>query len=635
MIFGGFFLLNFSQAEENGLQSPNSRGEVIQELADAISENHADPFHKFSQENFEKTVQNLKATSGEMSEAEFITAITKLSAALGDGHTFINWTGVKALPLRLNIFTDGIFVTDALPDYQNLVGGRIEKIGNFDIKTAIEKISPLVSADNEFQKRLRTPIYLSIFEFLEGVGLANPNSVVLEIKLKDGIIIKQSIKGVSFEEHLKGLNIIPASIQQYLVADFDNALSFGDMRPQTESGPLYRRQHANSYWFEKLPEQKALYINYRYVRQGNPPMSEFAKELGEISKANPNWKVIVDIRENPGGSSELSYPLAEMLQKIDSERKPGWLFIIISPKTFSAATGFLSRLELRTSAILVGSEAGAGANHFGNVKTIQIESLGEGLKYSSFFNAWGLPEDSRNTTPPHVEKMESSTDFFSGNDIVLSRVLELNEKDFQWVESKNIRDLSYFYGFAPGQVLHLYCNPNGCRISITGILSTLAKPSSPDSFLGWFRGLALERVSEKTVQYKVDGFSRILEQISYEDLPFEEFIFQGNYEIAKTRLKAEFENDAGSDRFSPSKLNGLGYELYNRGEIIGAIKVLESAVAIHPTNANLYDSMGEFQVALGDNKNAQKSYEKALEIDPGLKSSQNALQDLKNGGHTP
>src|SRR4029453_10568322 len=57
--------------------------------------------------------------------------VARVSAKGRDGHTgaFIWGRGsypVQSLPLRLWLFSDGLFVVDTLPPYRRLVGSRIE-----------------------------------------------------------------------------------------------------------------------------------------------------------------------------------------------------------------------------------------------------------------------------------------------------------------------------------------------------------------------------------------------------------------------------------------------------------------------------------------------------------------------------
>ena len=57
------------------------------------------------------------------------------------------------------------------------------------------------------------------------------------------------------------------------------------------------------------------------------------------------------------------------------------------------------------------------------------------------------------------------------------------------------------------------------------------------------------------------------------------------------------------------------------------------AVELYPSEANLFDSVGEFYLAKEEKDKAVEYYKKALDIDPDLRSSKQALEKIE-GHHT-
>ena len=74
--------------------------------------------------------------------------------------------------------------------------------------------------------------------------------------------------------------------------------------------------------------------------------------------------------------------------------------------------------------------------------------------------------------------------------------------------------------------------------------------------------------------------------------------------------------------------NKIGYALLKEKSFDDAIKVFQENVKLFPNNANLWDSLGEAYYINRDNENALKSYTKALELNPNLKSSKVMVQKL-------
>lgn len=80
---------------------------------------------------------------------------------------------------------------------------------------------------------------------------------------------------------------------------------------------------------------------------------------------------------------------------------------------------------------------------------------------------------------------------------------------------------------------------------------------------------------------------------------------------------------------SAGGLNNIAYQLGNGGMVDEAIAVLRAAIELYPQEANLYDSLGEFQLRKGDKAGALASYQKALELNPNFPNAANARDVVK------
>lgn len=67
---------------------------------------------------------------------------------------------------------------------------------------------------------------------------------------------------------------------------------------------------------------------------------------------------------------------------------------------------------------------------------------------------------------------------------------------------------------------------------------------------------------------------------------------------------------------SPGGLNQIAYQLAGVGMVDEAMAILQTAIELYPKEANLYDSLGEFQLKKGEKTKALASYRKALETNP-------------------
>ncbi len=77
-------------------------------------------------------------------------------------------------------------------------------------------------------------------------------------------------------------------------------------------------------------------------------------------------------------------------------------------------------------------------------------------------------------------------------------------------------------------------------------------------------------------------------------------------------------------------LNKVGYTFLQEKSIDNAIVVFKENTKLFPNDANTWDSLGEAYFTKRDKKNALKSYKKALELDPNLKSAKTMIEKLGN-----
>ena len=106
-------------------------------------------------------------------------------------------------------------------------------------------------------------------------------------------------------------------------------------------------------------------------------------------------------------------------------------------------------------------------------------------------------------------------------------------------------------------------------------------------------------------------------------------VYNDGFAAAKklySRLKAD-----APDRydFSESELNGLGYDLLQRGAPAAGFDLLEFNTEIFPDSANAQDSLAEAFERMGNLERAKEFYRKALAIDPEFAHSAERLAVLE------
>lgn len=98
-----------------------------------------------------------------------------------------------------------------------------------------------------------------------------------------------------------------------------------------------------------------------------------------------------------------------------------------------------------------------------------------------------------------------------------------------------------------------------------------------------------------------------------------------HYHDLRTRLYGR-----GAYDFGERSLNSFGYSILN-ADSTAAVKVFELNAELFPESANVWDSLGEGYLRLGDTTKAVRNYRKVLAIDPENKNAAEVLKKILGG----
>jgi CubicO group peptidase (beta-lactamase class C family) len=104
--------------------------------------------------------------------------------------------------------------------------------------------------------------------------------------------------------------------------------------------------------------------------------------------------------------------------------------------------------------------------------------------------------------------------------------------------------------------------------------------------------------------------------------------------VAAATVEREFDvmrADTARFALSEAEMNRLGYFFLRRGATARAAQVFALNVRAFPHSANVYDSLGEAWLALGDTAQAIVNYRRSLELDPGNSNASEILQRIAPG----
>ncbi len=224
---------------------------------------------------FRDRITALQRSLRTKSDQEITVELARAIALGGNAHTRLylmrNRTEVRRLPIRVWWFKDRLHIVRALNEHTNLLGCRVLRIGALDLASATARIRGIKTGNDSWQ-RYMSAYFLTSPDLLFGSGvIPDPGHVALTVSCGRG----------SREVRLSPLPLRKetAPVEAWWDLPFAsreaNASFVPALRP--EIVPRYLRRPQENYWFEYIPEYRAIYLQYNRSQQtpGGGSMKEF------------------------------------------------------------------------------------------------------------------------------------------------------------------------------------------------------------------------------------------------------------------------------------------------------------------------------------------------------------------------
>ena len=384
--------------------SPVSAHADLERLITAREQYHPDPWHGISRDDYVAQVSDVIARADGLNDDQLLVELTRLAAvpsyAGRDGHGgILPWTegsrGGHALPLRLYWFDDGIFVTAAMPDYNDVVGHRVAAIAGHPIDDVLGAVEPLVPRDNGQQVLSHSPYLIVLGEVLHGLDLIDAADATVDVTFAD-----------DDETTTRAIEPIALSTYSILMGGFHS------LSPPTRPGARWLRNLSQPAWLEIEAETRTAYLGYNLT---NSDVNQVANQLAAALDDGLIYRLVIDVRHNPGGDNT-TYGLLLSTVRRAAEELPSPVYLIIGRATFSAAGNFAAEVEQIDNVVLVGEDSGGSPNQFGDAVLERLGYSGLSLHVATSFQLKTEPTDTRITIEPDIAAPLTSTDYFSDVD---------------------------------------------------------------------------------------------------------------------------------------------------------------------------------------------------------------------------
>jgi len=373
----------------------------IDYLHTQLPAHHINLFFNITPAQWDQACADLRAAVPNLSDMQVLVGMSALVALPGDAHTVFSFSAVLPqlhfLPLKAAWFQDGFFVTAAGADYSRAEGARIIQIGSQPVDQVYQAISTIVSHENDEWVRAVSPSLMVCADILQAMNITPENTVVP--------VTFQDLSGNQFTLNVATLD--------------PGTLPTGLPVPDPNQGftPLTQRHRDQYYWFTYLADSKTLYFGYNQTfEQTGYSFAQFNTDFWQAFDNNPVERIVVDMRNNTGGSDVQAVPWVASATARNALQKVA-MYAFVGHPTISGGIDSSVALK-RYGMTFIGEPTGGSVNHYGNVRTFNLPVSNIEVSYSIEYHSF--PDFPPGPLVPDIVIPQYSADYFARHDVHLA-----------------------------------------------------------------------------------------------------------------------------------------------------------------------------------------------------------------------
>lgn len=303
-----------------------------------------------------------------------------------------------SLPIRVRAFHDGVYVNAAKEEGEPLNAARITRIGNMDANAVMRAVAEQWPGNDAWAQRWAGAHFASP-ALLQGLGVIENASAPVRIEAMRG---SRRVRATLQPRQGGGADLVEMDRTPTPRELWERAAGFGN----------YARM-----------EGRAVYISCNDMAdEEGKSFIDFTRECFAAMDAPNADRVIFDVRRNGGGNNFLPEALRKRFLRSRFNR-PGGLYVLTSPFTFSAAQNPSTRIERDSFALFVGEPTGGAPNHYGDASVTRGEATGVFSMVSTIPWFDSYPQDQRVWILPDLPAPVTFADAQGGVDRALDLAL--------------------------------------------------------------------------------------------------------------------------------------------------------------------------------------------------------------------
>ena len=383
------------------LQSLDDRLADVDLAWHAIQTGHRYPWHTTDPVAFAERRGELERSiaSQPLPVARF--ELARWIATIGDGHTlvpllplsqdrFCDESPRRYLPLRFELFDNGLFVVGADRRFARFVGMKVRTLGGRPVSQALEIAQSALPRRTRGFAQEYAPEWLMSEDVLSGGGLLSGDGT---LSVGIGHLSPQQVPLVACSrfDWLHSRTDGPVMRENWRFAPDPSADFRGDLMSMNK-GVLHI--------FElRVPDRNKAGNYFRTLLRGPPN----------------DGNLIIDLRNTIGGDGTMIEPLFEALADRFGADWAARTVVLQGRRTHSAGIMLLSALR-KAGVASFGQATGDAPSHYGETQAVRLPSFGTMLLYASDFYDTDRPGDGRANILPDHRISFMAGDYFAGRD---------------------------------------------------------------------------------------------------------------------------------------------------------------------------------------------------------------------------
>ena len=373
----------------------------VQAAWDAIRTGHRYPWHTTTPLAFAEGRAELERSiaGAPLPLARF--ELARWIATIGDGHTlvpllplsqdrFCDEAPRRYLPLRFELFDDGLFVVGADRRFAKLLGRQVRTLGERSVSNALEIARSALPQRTRGFAQEYAPEWLMSEDVLSGGGFLEGDGTLL-VGVAD--LPPQSVP------------LVPCRSFDWLHSRTDGPVARDNWRVAPDPSADYRgelmsmRQGVLRIFELRVPDRSAADTHFRALLRGEAD----------------DRHLVIDLRQTIGGDGTMIEPLFAALADRFGADWAARTCVLQGRRTHSAGIMLLSALR-KAGAASFGQPTGDAPSHYGETNALPLPAFGATLLFASEFYDTDRPGDRRATILPEHRTSFLAEDYFAGKD---------------------------------------------------------------------------------------------------------------------------------------------------------------------------------------------------------------------------